>query len=344
MSTEQNPVESPDVDLDTFAADFFGQKPADPEPASSEVDEDTDTEESDASKEDTQTPEDDALADGDDDTAEDDGDDEEDTDEEISKPEPKSKKKNRLQERIDELTAGRREAEREAAKLRADLEAIKTQLETKTEKTNPTQKVEDSNRPNPDATNEDGSAKYELGEFDPQYQADLVNYLFEKREREAEAKEAQKAEEAKIEAQRTALESGWQEKLGPAQERYPDFNEKGQQLVASFDGIDQAYGEYLTATLMSMEFGPDVLYYLASNPDEAKKIVDSGPTKATVSLGRLEAKFADAAQEKQKARPKFSKAPAPPAHRTKGSAAAVVDVADDTDNLDDFSKKFFTKK
>lgn len=344
MSTEQNPVESPDVDLDTFAADFFGQKQADPEPASSEVDEDADTEESDAPQEDTQTPEDDALADEDEDTDEDDGDDEEDADEEPSEPEPKPKKKNRLQERIDELTAGRREAEREAAKLRADLEAIKTQLESKTEKTDTSQKSKDDGRPNPDATNEDGSAKYELGEFDPQYQADLVNYLFEQREKEAAAKAAKTAEEARIQAQREALETNWQEKLGPAQERYPDFMEKGQQLVDSFDGIDQAYGEYLTSTLMSMEFGPDVLYYLASNPDEAKKIVDSGPTKATVSLGRLEAKFADAAQEKQKARPKVSKAPAPPAHRTKGSAAAVVDVADDTDNLDDFSKKFFTKK
>lgn len=343
MSTEQNPVESQDVDLDAFAADFFGQKSADPGPASSEADEDKDTEESDASNEDTQTAEDDnALADEDEDTDENEEHKEEDSSEDDEKPQPR--KKNRLQERIDELTASRREAEREAAKLRADLEAIKAQLDSKTEKTDSPTTSKDDGRPNPDATNEDGSAKYELGEFDPKYQADLVNYLFEQREKEAEAKAARTAEEAKVKAQREALESGWNEKLGPAQERYPDFMEKGESLVSSFEGLDQAYGEYLTATLMSMEYGPDVLYYLANHPDEAAKIVNSGPTKATIALGRLESKFMDAEQEKQKARPKVSKAPAPPAHRTKGSAPAVVDIPDDTDDLDNFSKKFFAKK
>lgn len=336
MSTNENPVEPQEVDLDTFAADFFGQKKADPEPASSESDEDADAEESDAQEEDTQNSEDDTLADEDDE--EQDG---EQAEEIAHEPKPK---KNRFQERIDELTTARREAEREAAKLRADFEEVKKQLEKVNGKTDPTPKTSDDGRPKPDALNEDGSAKYELGEFDPQFQADLVTHLFEQKQKEMETKAAEQAEEKAIQAQREALEAGWNEKLGPAQERYPDFMDKGQQLVDSFDGIDQAYGEYLTATLMSMEFGPDVLYYLANNPDEAKKIVNSGPTKATVALGRLEAKFADAELEKQKARPKVSKAPPPPSHRNKGSAAAVVDVPDDTDDLDLFSQKLFAKK
>lgn len=342
MSTNENPVESQDVDLDAFAADFFGQKQAEPEQASSEADKE-DAEESDATeKEDTQTPEDsNALADEDEDTPEDKEDGDEEADEVDTDPEPKPRKKNRLQERIDELTAGRREAEREAAQLRADLEAIKSKLEGKTEKTDISQKAEYGSPPNPDATNEDGSAKYALGEFDPQYQADLVKHLFAQERAEMEQAQAVKAEEAKVQAQREALESGWNEKLGPAQERYPDFNEKGQQLVDSFEGIDPAYGEYLTATLMSMDFGPDVLYYLANNPDEAQEIINSGPTKATGKLYVIEAKFADAQQEKQKARPKVSKAPNPPSHRTKGNAAAVVDVPDDTDDLDAFTKKMF---
>ena len=341
MSTEQTPVESVEDDLDIFSAEFFGQNEVEPEPASLE-DDSSKYKDRDAKAKDTQNIEDDAdLADEDDDSDEGDGDGDE-VDEAPTEPEPKPKK-NRLQERINEVIAREKEAERKAARLEAELEAIKSQLNPKTEKTTSTTKVVDTNRPNPDATNDDGSAKYPLGEFNPQYQADLVNYLFEQKEKEAEAKSAQKTEEAKITAQREALESGWQEKLGPAQERYPDFMEKGQELVDSFDGIDQSYGEYLTATIMGMEYGPDVLYYLANNPDEAKKIVNSGATKATVALGRLEAKFADAEQEKQKARPKISQAPTPPAHRTKGSAAAVIDVPDDTDDLDSFSKKFFKK-
>jgi hypothetical protein len=339
MSTNENPVEPQEVDLDTFAADFFGQKTVAPEQASPESDEESDAEESDANEEDTQNPEDDTLAD-EDDTEDEDSDG---GDEEAVEPAPKPKK-NRFQERIDELTTARREAERREEKLRADFEEIKKQLEKVNGKTDPAPKVSDDGRPKPDALNEDGSAKYELGEFDPQFQADLVTHLFEQKQKEMESKAAEQAEEKAVQAQREALEAGWNEKLGPAQERYPDFMDKGQQLVDSFDGLDQAYGEYLTATLMGMEFGPDVLYYLANNPDEAKKIVNSGPTKATVALGEIHVKFRDAQQEKQKARPKVSKAPPPPSHRNKGSAAAVVDIPDDTDDLDLFSQKLFAKK
>lgn len=338
MSTNNTNVEPTEVDLDAFAADFFGQKSAAPEPASSEADETDDELESDA-PEATHTPEGDPLADDEDE--EEDGEEEE---EEDSKPAPKPKK-NRFQERIDELTTARKEAEREAERLRSEFEALKVKLEAKTDKTDkPTSDVVKDNRPNPDAVKEDGSPKYELGEFDPQYQADLVAHLFAEKEKEIEAKLAKKEQEESLKAARTAIETQWNDKLVPAQERYPDFNEKGQQLVDSFEGLDEAYGEYLTSTIMSMDFGPDVLYYLANHPDEAKAIVNSGPTKATLALGRLETKFADAELEKQKARPKVSKAPTPPAHRNKGSAAAVAEIPDDTDDLDLFSQKLFAKK
>src|SRR3546814_11078038 len=90
---------------------------------------------------------------------------------------------------------------------------------------------------------------------------------------------------------RAALQSEWQAKLGPAQERYPDFKEKGEELIENFTDLDEAYGEYLSSTLMSMEYGPDVLYYLASNPEEAKKIVTSGPQKDSIALVLPEARL-----------------------------------------------------
>jgi len=333
MSTEETIVETVDDDLDTFSADFFGQKKAEPEQASPEV-EDEQEQASDAPEEDTHSEDTDTLADDEDDTGE----------EKPSEADPKPKK-NRFQERIDELTGKAREAERREEALRLEFEALKAHLDkdkkTETSKT-PTPVVENKG-PAPDDKNEDGTDKYPLGEFDPQYIADKVDFRLDQREKEIKERQAQEAEQRELDTQRAALQSNWNEKLGPAKERYPDFDEKGQSLDSTFSDLDPAYGEYLAATMMAMDFGPDVLYYLANNIDEAKKIVDMGPTKATIALGRLEAKFAFADEEKQKARPKVSKAPNPPL-TNKGSSVSLPEVPPDTDDLDAFSSTFFKKK
>jgi signal recognition particle GTPase len=226
--------------------------------------------------------------------------------------------------------------------LEAKFEALKKQITTPpNEQPNTSQEV---SGPAPDDKLEDGTEKYPLGEFDPNFIRDLTKHTL-KQERESQKAEEEKASQQKqYETEREALQESWTEKLGPAQERYPDFHEKGEQLFGTFSGINQAYGEYLTATLMSMDFGPDVLYYLANNLDEADKIVASGPTRATIALGRLESKFADAEAEKQKARPKVSKAPVPPSTHLRGTNAVMPDVPDDTDDLDAFSQKLFKKK
>ena len=143
---------------------------------------------------------------------------------------------------------------------------------------------------------------------------------------------------------RSELESGWTSKMETARERYPDFQEKGETLISAFDGLDPSYGEYLSATIMGMDYGADVLYYLANNHEEANKIVAAGPTKATIMLGRLESKFMDIGEgDKQKDQKKVTKAPPPPP-TNKGSAIARVEVEDDTDDLDAFSQKFFKRK
>lgn len=330
MSTNENTVDSNTDDLDTFSAEFFGQNKAESEQASPGV-KDTDDVESDAKK-DTHSEETDTLANEEDDDAE--------VDETPSEEAPKPKK-NRFQERIDELVKDREAEKRERLALEAKLELLLN--DKKQNKETVVAKTEDKG-PAADDKNEDGSDKYPLGEFDPQYIADMVSYKFDQKEKATEAARAQEAQQRELDSQRAAIEANWNEKLGPAKERYPDFDEKGQTLNDTFSGIDQAYGEYLGATLMAMDYGPDVLYYLANNVDEAQKIVAAGPTKATIALGRLEAKFAFADEEKQKARPKVSKAPTPPDHLNKGSAVARIDVAPDTDDLDAFSAQFFEKR
>ena len=339
MSTEktENFVDPNTDDLDAFNDLLHGRaKPVEstPEPASSEEVEDQSDDKDNALLNDaTHSEDEDTLAN------EDDSDKTKATDKD---PEPKPK--SRFQERIDELTGKAREAERREQELARRLEEAIQKLEAQNvTKPEPKPAKVESTGPTPEDTNEDGSEKYPLGEFDPRYIRDLTRFTINEEREAIKAAEAEEETLREMESQREALNQNWVEKLGPAQERYPDFQEKGQNLVQTFENIDQAYGEYLSSTLMSMDYGPDVLYYLANNIDEATKIVNMGATKATIALGRLESKFADADVEKQAKRPKVSNAPIPPP-TNKGSAAVNVGVPDDTDDLDAFAAKFFAKK
>lgn len=324
-----NPTETVDVDLDDFSQEFFSNgKPTDP--VESPSDETPPIEDTPDTKGDPEVNEeaDNNEADLD---PEDDPQDE---------PEP-PKKKSRFQERIDQLSE-RARIERERA------DALETRLRALEETKNkaPEPKVEPEDRtPSPDDLNEDGTDKYPLGEFDPEYSRDLIKHTL-KQEREAYRKELEqeRRQEEQAKAQQ-ALEQEWAEKLAPAQERYPDFQERGQDLVEALEGMDEAYGEYLTTTIQQMDHGPDVLYYLASNVEEAKRISNLGPRGATLALGRIEAQFANLEKqvnETPKVKPKVSSAPPPPP-RNRGSDVGRPDIPGDTDDLDAFEAEFFKK-
>lgn len=353
MSTiDNNPVETEEQNLDDFSADFFGQKEADPPTEATEgVNQEDDETEDDASLEqDTHVDDedDDALApDERDEDANEKDEEDQDEPEDSNAPKPK---KNRFQERIDQLVRDREEERRERLALQAKLEElINKQNEPEPKKEapkvdTPTADQQQDEGPQPGDLNEDGSEKYPLGEFDPAYIRDMAKHVINA-EREAMKREQEQQEQIRREQEAAqALQEQWNQKLEPAKERYPDFMEKGEQLAVAFDGIDQAYGDYLTSTIMEMEHGPDVLYYLANNLDEAKAIVNSGARKATVALGRLEAKFADASEERKQARPKVSKAPEPPSRLNKGTSAVKPSVKGDEDDLESFEQVFFKKR
>ncbi len=332
MSTENDNIAAVEDDLDLFSAELFGQTPADPEPASSEDVEDDDPVNTDAPTEDTH-------GDGDEDP------DDTETDESDPDPEPApepAKKKNRFQERIDELVGDKRETER---RLDAALKAL--EQFTKKDEPEPARQVpvEDITGPNPDDTLEDGTDKYPLGELDPNYIRDLTKHvLAEERAKIKAADEAEKSQAVEDQA-RAELQSSWNEKLGPAKERYPDLEERGAPFLEQLGSkIDAAYGEYLTTVLMGLDNGPDVLNYLVNNPDRAVEIVGSGYTRATLALGAIDSKFTDAEQEKKSAKPIVSKAPTPPPHVNKGAAVSMPDVPDDTDDLDAFERKLFPNR
>lgn len=335
MSTEQTTDTTVTDNLDDFAAEFFGENT---EPSGNAKPEEDTVEETESgapteTEQDTHSAEEGATEE----TEDTEDSEEEPTDEDDNEPKGK---KNRLQERINELTAARRQAERERDEALKKLEEKDNppKSEPNKDQASPTE----LKAPSASDKNEDGTDKYPLGEFDPAFVRDTVEHLLEQK-RIQEQEEAQERQKLSAEEQyRASLQDNWNQRLDIVQERYPDFQEKGEQMLSVFEGIDPAYGQYLTDTLMEMDAGPEVFYYLANNIEEAQEIVNAGPRKATIALGRLETKLAGT-QTPETPKVKVTKAPTPPP-QVKGSAVSKASIPLDTDDLDAFSKVMFSKK
>lgn len=335
LETTDTSVETVSDDLDAFSADFFGQKPSTEDgeakpPENDEIEKDTSSDAPNTERDDSQET------------------DSTDTDTEDEAPEnteDKPKPKNRFQERIDELTGGKRQAERERDELAARIRELEAKSTTppvqEPTKTTPQPSAEG---PTPMDTNEDGTDKYPLGEFDPGYIRDMVRHQHSL----LMAEQAKEKEQEAVENAKNELRTDWQHRMDTAQERYPDLTEKAQGLVPVFQGVDPSYEEYLATTLMGLENGPDVLYHLSNNIDEARSIIAMGPVRATIALAKLEARLQSSVETGEVAtptepRPKVSQAPTPPP-TNKGAAPAKLSVPDDTDDLDAFTKKFFKRR
>lgn len=264
----------------------------------------------------------------------------EDPEEDEPKEAPKSKGRKPAGERIKELTARAYEAERRADAVERELEKLRAPKDAPAD---PVQRADpiDPDAPHPDTILENGDPKYPLGEFDPTFIRDLTRHTIQQEnETIRKADETRRANEDQDKAEK-ALLNAWTEKVTKAAERLPDLAEKVVELESSFTDIDPGFGQYLAATIMSLDYGPDVLDYLADHPDEARAIVAAGPTRATIALGRLEARFIaaeDSDEEVEKGKI-VSSAPPPPPKPNKGSGGRTVSA--DTDDLDAFAKQFF---
>lgn len=313
-----NEIDNQEESLDLFSAEFFGQSsPQEDVP----VKEETSNIKEVAAEE--ATPEEDTHNE------------ETDEEEDDKEPTPEPKKKSSYQDRINELTAARREAERREIALQNELAEIKNML---AKKDVPETKVDAPKEPTPDDVNEDGTEKYPLGEFDPKYTKDLATFTANQIIAKHNAEMAALEEQRKVEQQTSALRAEWETKLTAATEKYDDYAEKSSALINSLSTLDPVYSEQLANAIMSLDNGPDVLYYLANNPTEAMNIVNAGPVKAAIAFGRIDSRFESAKEQKEQARPKISKAPTPPV--TNKGASASIPIPDDTDDLDAFWQKF----
>lgn len=309
--------------LEAFEAEFYGM--AKPEPVEEQVQEEPEVDEVEEAEE---------IADPSDDVEEAEAEDE--TEEVEAEEEKPKKNKVPANKRIEQLNTQLRESERKYEQRIAELEAA-INGKAKEEQT-PLRDVLPDNAPDPDAKLENGDPKYPLGEFDKQYIADLTQHTIDVRMAEAEAKRQQMEQQRAIQHEREQLSNQWVERLDKAEAEIPEIRENIAELTDTFSDLDPGYGEYLAATLMSLDTGPQIMNYLSQNIGEAQRIVNLGPALATFELGRLAAAMTPV--EKPVKAKKVSSAPTPPDTRTRGAGGKFA-VRGDTDNLDAFEEAFF---
>lgn len=276
-------------------------------------------------------------------------------DEDENEPEeddkPKGKNRKSAQERINELTAKARQEEREKiaaerreAELIRRLEELEAVVKKETVEAKPLREQLSEGAPNPDAKDDKGEPLYELGEFDPKFIRDLTKFTIEQETKAAREAAAQEAQQKAFQEAQQKLQTEWLDKLEKYEAEVPEVRENITYLTEVFQDIEPNYGEYLAATIMSSDVGPQLMDYLSQNIGEAQKIVASGPAAATLALGRLEARLLKSSTEVENIgnKKKVSDAPAPPEERTRGMKGQFA-VRPDTDDQRAFEREFFKK-
>ena len=144
---------------------------------------------------------------------------------------------------------------------------------------------------------------------------------FESPEAYAEALAYRKAEELLAQReqakQQAAMLEGYQEREEQARDKYEDFEQVAYNPNLRITNV-------MAETIQASEIGPDVAYYLGTNPKEADRISRLSPFLQAKEIGKIEAKLSDNPPAK-----KTTSAPAPIAPVTaRTSGAPAYDTTD----------------
>lgn len=263
----------------------------------------------------------------------------EDTDDQEDKPEEVEKRKRSTAERVKAAVARQRQAEREAQaaiaarqQLEAELAVLKGGAKPGLTGDKPSDTQEAVQAPDP--------AKYKFGELDPQYMRDVAR--FEARQ-ELQAYQRQLDEARQTEAANREIEQVRQkaaEVIQAGQAKFSDFEEV---VVEAARNGEFELTKEMFETAVETSVAPDILYYLAQNPDEASTVARMSARQQAIWFGRMEAKFSQPAPEPKK---KVTAAPPPPAALPKGgNTRGGVSIYDTEDPraLDLMTKALFGK-
>ena len=258
----------------------------------------------------------------------------EDHDDEDSEEDSAPKKgKKSARERINEVVAQRRAAERERDAEKAAREALEARIAAleagKDEKPKtPVKDVAPAGaefgipEPTVDDVDDSGESKYPLGEFDPKYIRDLGRYD-RAVERAYEAKvAAENAARTAAQQEADVLFTEWDKKLTAAEKTSPTIRQKAANLVDTFADVPAEHGQALAQAIMTLDNGPAVLEYLADNLDEADEIIQLPVARGMIRLGKLDALFVE--EHVETAPPvKQTKAPPPPSALARGRGTST---------------------
>jgi hypothetical protein len=181
--------------------------------------------------------------------------------------------KPKLQDRIDEITRQRHEAQREAAYWRGIAEAAQ-----------PKAAQAEAEEPKPEAFEDYGAYVKALAKFEARA---LVKAEFEQRS-------AQQAQEVKA--------TTWQQRAEAVKAELPDFE---QVMAASTAPMSKAMAE----VIQESDIGPKVAYHLAQNPEIASRLSRMEPLAAAREIGRIEASLSVKTEPTPK---RVTSAPTPP--------------------------------
>lgn len=236
-------------------------------------------------------------------------------DDAAAEPQPK---RQTAQDRIDELTRLRRDAERREEQARRDAEHWRDQALRTQPKPDPQPKADDE--PDP--------ARYEYGESDLGYIRDLATH---------QATRAVRAEFAAAEREREAraAAASWQSRMSQAAAKHADFHEV---VVEGAQRNAWDCTPTMLQALQDSEVGGDLAYHLAKNPDDARRIAALSPVSQVRELGRLEAKLS----QPQQAQPKTVTAAPDPTPQVRGAGGRFT-VAPDTSDFAAFEAQHFKR-
>lgn len=144
---------------------------------------------------------------------------------------------------------------------------------------------------------------------------------FESPEAYAEALAVRKAEELlqqrEVQRQQAELREAYHEREEQARDKYDDFEQVAYNPKLPITTV-------MAETIQASEIGPDLAYWLGSNPKEADRIARLSPLLQAREIGRIEAKLAaDPAPTK-----KASSAPSPISPVTNRASPIAYDTTD----------------
>ena len=202
-------------------------------------------------------------------------------------PKPEEKKEDPIpkgvQKRIDRAVREKYEAQAEAKMLKERLDRIEQNIQERVAK------PIDNSEPRID----------NFDDFD-QYVAAKAEWIASKKINETlNERERRSAEERAAAAHYQAVD-GWNQRLEKATAELPDFKEV-------IESSDVPMSDFMRDAIVESDLGPKVAYWLANNPEEAKKIASMSPLATVKAIGRIEERL----ESQAKAPKKPTAAPAP---------------------------------